>query len=117
LKDFAMTITNSAVQRLLLTTALLAPLALVQGCMTSGSNTVISDRGQYQRGPISEVEAETLQNQLNEAVTQRDAAVAALPNVTNPDTRRKVQQSIYDYNQLISLYQGRLRSAGRPVAR
>jgi hypothetical protein len=97
----------------LLLAALLLSLAALQGCVATGSNTVISDRGQHQRGPISEVEAETLQNQRIEAISQRDAAAANLRNATNPELRRKLQQAVFDYNQMIALYEGRLRSAGR----
>lgn len=108
---------NSAMTRALVFSALLSSLAALQGCVTTGSNAVISDRGQGQRGPISEVEAETLQNQRIEAISQRDAAAANLRNATNPDTRRKLQQAVFDYDQMIALYENRLRLAGRPFAR
>jgi hypothetical protein len=95
---------------------LLAVLAVLQGCNATQSQ-VVSDRGQYQRGPISEVEAETLTTQLQEARAQRDSAAASLATASNYDVRRKLQQSIYDYSQMISLYENRLRSAGRPLPR
>ena len=95
----------------------IAALGLLQACNATSPNAYPSDRGQYQRGPISEAEAETLTSQLQDARAQRDSAMASIPSASNFEVRRKLQQSVHDYNQMIGLYESRLRSAGRPIPR
>ena len=96
----------------------LAGAASLAGCATDApSSRLVSDRGQYQRGPISEVEAETLTNQLVEARGQRSNMAAGFSRATNYEDRRKLQQAVFDYDQTILLLENRLRSAGRPLPR
>jgi hypothetical protein len=96
---------------------IVAALSLLQACNATSPHAYPSDRGQYQRGPISEAEAETLTSQLLDARAQRDSAMASMSSASNYEVRRKLQQSVHDYNQMIGLYESRLRSAGRPIPR
>jgi hypothetical protein len=72
-----------------------------------------------QRAPtvISEVEAQTLGEQVVDLKAQRATLANNLPRVTDPATRARFARNIDELNAHLQLLEYRLRAAGRPVPR